>query len=72
MTWTFAEIPLEDIPKIISQGQDLVKAGNPIINKYFCVYTLEDDELLYYIPLLDLLDDTSDKKFITFKLYQVQ
>ena len=72
MKWASKEIPSENIPQIISQGRDLAKAGNPIVNQYFCVYTLEDDPLLYYIPLLDFLDNIPDKKFITFKLYQVQ
>lgn len=72
MKWISTKIELENIPKIITQGQTLVKAGNPIIKQYFCVYTIEDDELLYYIPLLDFLDNIPDKKFLTFKLYQVQ
>ena len=72
MNWTSVPVDLSNIPDIVPKAQAMIKAGNPTVAKLFCVYTLENDDLLYVIPLLDFVDNFPEEKFENFKLYQVQ
>lgn len=71
MNWIKREIKLEDIPAIAKQGMAMAKAGNPIVEQLRCVYQLENDPVIYMIPLLDYIDAVPDQKFISFQLCQM-
>lgn len=57
MTWIKKEIKLEDTSAIASQGMAMAKAGNPLVEQLRCVYALEDNKIIYMIPLLDYIDN---------------
>lgn len=57
MNWIKKEIKLEDTGAIASQGMAMAKAGNPLVEQLRCIYTLEDDKIIYMIPLLDYIDN---------------
>ena len=57
MTWIKKEIAQNDIPSIAEQGRIMAKAGNPIVEQLRCVYALEDNKIIYIIPLLDYIDN---------------
>ena len=57
MNWIKSEIKLEDTGAIASQGMAMAKAGNPLVEQIRCVYTLEDNKIIYMIPLLDYIDN---------------
>lgn len=71
MPWQRREIKLEDIPSVVEQGFALAKAGSPIIEQMRCVFTLENDNIIYSYPLLDYLDNLPDEKVTSFTLYQM-
>ena len=72
MNWTSTPINLPNVPDIVPRAKAMIQAGNPIVEKLFCVYTLENDDLLYVIPMLDFIDNFPEGKFESFKIYQVQ
>lgn len=55
--WVKKLINSEDIPAVAQQGMVMAKAGNPLVEQIRCVYTLEDDKIVYMIPLLDYIDN---------------
>lgn len=55
--WVKKLINSEDIPAVAQQGMVMAKAGNPLAEQIRCVYTLEDDKIVYMIPLLDYIDN---------------
>ena len=55
--WIKKLISPEDIPSIAQQGTAMARAGNPIVEQLRCVYTLEDNKIIYMIPLLDYIDN---------------
>ena len=57
MTWLKKQINQDDIPAIAEQGMIMAKAGNPLVEQLRCVYTLEDNKIIYMIPLLDYIDN---------------
>lgn len=57
MKWIKREIKSEDISAIASQGMAMAKAGNPLVEQLRCVFTLEDNKIIYMIPLLDYIDN---------------
>lgn len=57
MNWIKKEIKLEDTSAIASQGMTMAKAGNPLAEQLRCVYTLEDNKIIYMIPLLDYINN---------------
>lgn len=57
MKWIKREIKSEDINAIATQGMAMAKAGNPLVEQLRCVFTLEDDKIIYMIPLLDYIDN---------------
>lgn len=57
MNWIKKEIKLEDTSAIASQGMAMAKAGNPLVEQLRCVYTLEDNKIIYMIPLLDYINN---------------
>ena len=57
MTWLKKEIAQNDIPAIAEQGMIMAKTGNPTVEQIRCVYTLEDNKIIYMIPLLDYIDN---------------
>lgn len=57
MNWIKKEIKLEDTSAIASQGMAMAKAGNPLAEQLRCVYTLEDNKIIYMIPLLDYINN---------------
>lgn len=57
MNWIKKEIKLEDTGAIASQGMAMAKAGNPFVEQLRCVYALEDNKIIYMIPLLDYIDN---------------
>lgn len=57
MNWVKKEIEQKDIAAIAEQGMIMAKAGNPLVEQLRCVYTLEDNKIIYMIPLLDYLDN---------------
>lgn len=61
MNWVKREIKLEDIGAIATQGMAMAKAGNPLVEQLRCVYTLEDNKIIYMIPLLDYIDNPPEK-----------
>lgn len=71
MKWIKREIKLEDINAIATQGMAMAKAGNSLVEKLRCVYQLENDPVIYMIPLLDYVDAIPDQKFISFQLCQM-
>lgn len=71
MNWNKKTIEEKDIPAIASQGMAMAKAGNPLVEKIRCVYTLENDPLIYVIPLLDYIDNVPNEKIISFQICQM-
>lgn len=69
--WNKKIIEEQDIPTIAQQGMAMAKAGNPIVEQLRCVYQLENDPVIYMIPLLDYVDAVPDQKFISFQLCQM-
>ena len=69
--WNKKVIEEKDIPAIAKQGMAMAKAGNPIVEQLRCVYQLENDPVIYMIPLLDYVDAVPDQKFISFQLCQM-
>lgn len=57
MTWLKKEIMQNDIPAIAEQGRIMAKAGNPLVEQLRCIYTLEDNKIIYMMPLLDYIDN---------------
>ena len=71
MKWIKREIKLEDVKAIATQGMAMAKAGNPLVEQLRCVYQLENDPVIYMIPLLDYIDTVPDQKIISFQLCQM-
>ena len=71
MSWHKTTIKLEDIPSIAAQAQAMIKAGNPLVEQFRCVYMLENDPIIYMIPLLDYVDNIPEEKFLSFQICQM-
>lgn len=71
MKWNKKTIEEKDIPVIASQGMAMAKAGNPLVEKIRCIYQLENDPLIYVIPLLDYIDNVPNEKIISFQICQM-
>lgn len=71
MKWNKKTIEEKDIPAIASQGMAMAKAGNPLVEKIRCIYQLENDPLIYVIPLLDYIDNVPNEKIISFQICQM-
>ena len=71
MNWNKKTIEEKDIPAIASQGMAMAKAGNPLVEKIRCIYQLENDPLIYVIPLLDYIDNVPNEKIISFQICQM-
>jgi len=61
MKWVRKNIEVENIPAIVEQGMVMAKAGNPLAEQLRCVFTLEDEKIIYMIPLLDFIDSPPEK-----------
>ena len=61
MKWIKREVKVEDTGAIATQGMAMAKAGNPLIEQLRCVFILEDDKIIYMIPLLDYIDNPPEK-----------
>jgi len=69
--WNKKIIEEQDIPAIAQQGMAMAKAGNPLVEQLRCVYQLENDPIIYMIPLLDYVDAVPNQKFTSFQLCQM-
>ena len=70
--WNKTIIKLEDTSKLREQGLAMIKAGNPLVEQIRCVFTLQDDPIIYMYPLLDYVDLNIEKDFTSFQIYQFQ
>lgn len=70
MKWQKHPIELKDVPAFIVQANAMVKAANPVVEQIHCVYTLENNTLIYNYPLLDFLREVPTEKFTSFIIYQ--
>ena len=68
--WNKTPIEEKDISALVAKGKALAQAGNPIVENIRCVYTIEEDTIIYMIPLLDFIDNPIEK-FSKFYLCQM-
>ena len=71
MHWNKKEIAIKDIPGLISTFQNLVKAGNPNIETFRCLYKLEDEVIYHMLTVFDFMDNLPTETITTFILYQM-
>ncbi len=69
--WNKKRIEEKDIPLIISQGMEMVKQGNELVEQIRCIYKLENDNIIYMMSLLDYIDNLPQNKIIEFWLCQM-
>lgn len=65
------EIKLEDIPAFLTQAKQMVKDTNPLVEQLTCVFKYKDESVIYMYPLLDWIDLSQDKPYVSFHLYQM-
>lgn len=71
MEWSKKEITLKDFPNIIEQGRAMAKQGEELVTHLYCVYTKENDQIIYISPLLDFIDAPVTENIVSFFLYQM-
>ena len=69
--WQRKVIDEENFGSVIPEGMQLIKAGEPIVEKLRCVFQLENDPCIYMLPLLDYVDFRPEKKLVSLSVYQM-
>ena len=72
MKWHKYNIEISQLPKLIKQMEIAVKNGDPTLEHLYCVYTIEESNLIYCLTPFDFIDKNIEElKIKTFSTYQV-
>lgn len=71
MSWKYTNIPLDQLPNIIKQIDIDVRNGNPVLDDIRCIYTLDDDNIIYISTVFDFVDLNPKPEFQTFSIGQM-
>lgn len=71
MSWKYTNIPLDQLPNIIKQIDIDVRNGNPALDDMRCIYTFNDDNIIYISTIFDFADLNPKPQFQTFSIGQM-
>lgn len=70
MNWQKKRIYIQDLPQLINQTQEAIKAGNPIIEKMRFVFTQVGTNMKFMYMPYDFIDLVQVPSIEEFYLYQ--